>query len=229
MKWTGKAPIAVLAALGVGLGACTYRTGYEENPITRSFAWFSYLNADDIRTQCAGGGPDRYRIVYNAVWQEQVRTYDFTVRGEGSDFVVQVRGSADFSNPIPLDDLLKPWRGETRRGRIGRDELSAVQAALRESGFYEPVPQGLRVQSWGFFWVAAACEDGRFRFNAWAYPSERFEKVVLATPLRAVDGTGIPFNPPRETWEPDREEDKDIDRYQLVVEGDGFGGNLKLF
>lgn len=229
MTRTGSIFVAALAALAAGLAACTYRSGYEDNPITRSFSWFSYLNADDIRAYCKGGSTDRYRIVYNGVWQEQVRTYDFTLTDGGADLVVQVRGSADFSDAIPLDDLLKPWRGETRRARIGWAEARAVRAALRESGFYDPVPQGLRVQSWGFFWMAAACEEGRFRFNAWSYPSERFAKVTLAEPLRAVDKTGIPFNPPRETWEPDRQEEKDVDRYQLVVDGDGFGGNLKLF
>ena len=83
--------LGLVPALVLGLGlvlvlsACTYRAGDEDNPIRRSFSWFSYLNADDLRSACTRGAPERYRIVYNAVWQEQVRTYDFIIHGNGGD------------------------------------------------------------------------------------------------------------------------------------------------
>ncbi len=204
------------------LSACTYRAGDEDSPIRRSFSWFSYLNADDLRSGCSRGAPDRYRIVYNAVWQEQVRTYDFTIGGPGGDVKIKVTGDVDFARAIPLDDLLSPWRGRTVRARVSGADITRLRRALGRSGFYKPAPQGLRVQSWGFFWVAAACEGGRFRFNAWAYPSARFDRVRLKAVLKRWDKTAIPFNRPRETWQPDRQEHKDIDRYQLVVKGDGF-------
>jgi hypothetical protein len=226
-------PLAVLFALTLTLAApaCTYRAGYEDNPVTRSFAWFSYLNADDLRKTCQPGGSDRYRLVYNGVWQEQVRTYDITA-GPGRrdfDFKAQVRGETDFARPIPLDDVLAPWRPQTVRKRIGRTELARLRGALRQSGFYTPVPQGTRVRSWGFFWAAASCEGGRFRFNAWSFPSKRFGSVRLARVLGALDGTGVPFNRPRDTWRPDWDEQRHVDRYELVVRGNGFADNLKLF
>lgn len=217
------------AGLILALPACTHRAGYEDNPVSRSFAWFSYLNADDLRKSCQTGGPDRFRVVYNGVWQEQVRSYDLTAGPGGADFKAQVRGEADFARPIPLDDLLSPWRPKTVRKRIGGNELARLRAALQDSGFYAPVPQGTRVRSWGFFWVAASCEGGRFRFNAWSYPSKRFERVTLARVLGALDGTGIAFNDPRDTERPDWDEDRHVDRYELVVRGDGFADNLKLF
>jgi hypothetical protein len=213
----------------LGLSACTYRAGDSDNPIGRSFSWFSYLNADDLRADCTKGAPDRYRIVYNAVWQEQVRTYDFTAGKEGGDLKIQVKGDADFSRAIALGDLLSPWRGKILRSRLSGPDVRRLRQALEQSGFYKPAPKGTRVQSWGFFWVAAACEGGRFRFNVWAYPSRRFERLTLAKALNPLDRTKIPFNKPRETWEPDREEDKDIDRYQLVVKGDGFAGSSGSF
>lgn len=222
------APAIVAAAL-IGLTACTYRAGDEDSPVQRSFSWFSYLNADDIRASCSKGAPDRYRIVYNAVWQEQLRTYDLRMDRDGGVLKTKVTGDADFSRPIPLDDLLSPWRGKTVRRRVSRSDVDRLHRALEESGFYRPAPRGTRVQSWGFFWMAAACEDGRFHFNAWAYPSPRFSRVVLGRVLKRLDRTDIPFNQPRETWEPDRQEDKDIDRYQLVVRGNGFGGGGGLF
>jgi len=226
-------PLAVLIASGLLLAApaCTYRAGLEDNPVTRSFAWFSYLNADDLRKTCQPGGPDRYRLVYNGVWQEQVRTYDVIVgrEGGGGDLKAQVRGETDFARPIPLDDLLAPWRPKTVRKRLAGSDLARLRGGLRQSGFYAPVPQGMRVRSWGFFWVAAACEGGRFRFNAWSHPSKRFDRVELARVLGGLDGTGIPFNRPRETWRPDWDEQRHVDRYELVVRGNGFADNLKLF
>lgn len=223
IKMTKTAP-AIAAAVLMGLSACTYRAGDQDNPLRRSFSWFSYLNAEDLRTNCRPNAPDRYRIVYNAVWQEQVRTYDLTVGANGGELETKITGSADFSRPIPLDDLLSPWRGKTVRERLSRRDVARIGGALQRSGFYSPAPPGTRVQSWGFFWMAAACEDGRFHFNAWAYPSPRFARVVLADTLKRLDRTDIPFNEPRETSEPDRLEDKDIDRYQLVVRGNGFAG-----
>ncbi len=217
----GRAVAAVLML--AALGACTYRAGHEDNPITRSFAWFSYLNADDIRGTCRAGAADRLRIVYNAVWEEQVRTYDFTARPGGrARLKLQVRGDADFSRVIELGDLLGPWRGKTLYADVKAAEMADVRQALRRSGFYQPVPQGTRVESWGFFWVVAACEGGRYRFNVWSYPSKRFERMALIGALKPLDKSGVPFNPPRETWEPDRHDDRIVDRYQLVVRGNRF-------
>jgi hypothetical protein len=220
---------AAAVAVLLGLSACTYRAGDSDNPIGRSFSWFSYLNADDLRASCTKGAADRYRIVYNAVWQEQVRTYDVTVGRDGGDLKIQVKGDTDFARAIPLDDLLSPWRGKILRSRLSPRDIQRLGGALRRSGFYKPVPKGTRVQSWGFFWVAAACEGGRFRFNVWAFPSRRFDDVTLAKALKRLDRTKIPFNKPRDTWEPDRQDDRAVDRYQLVVKGNGFAGNAGLF
>lgn len=222
-------PVFVTLMMLAGGWGCAYRAGFEDNPVSRSFAWFSYLNADDLRKTCGAGGPDAYRIVYNGVWQEQTRTYDITAMGNGAHFKAQVRSETDFAQPIPLDDLLSPWRPATVEKRIGPDQLNRLRTALRRSGFYEPVPQGTRVQSWGFFWVAAACEGGKFHFNAWSYPSERFRGVKLAPVLAALDGTGVAFNTPRDTWRPDWDEQRHVDRYELVVRGNGFADNLRLF
>ena len=222
------APVVAVVAL-LGLSACAYRSGDENSPMARSFSWFSYLNADDLRANCKKGAADRYRLVYNAVSGEQVRTYDITAHRDGADVRTQVTGDADFARAIPLTDLLSPWRGKIVRARLSRGAFRGLRRALRRSGFHQPAPQGTRVQSWGFFWVAAACEGGRFRFNVWTYPSRRFGRVTLAGALKRLDRSKIPFNLPRETWPPDREDDKDLDRYQLVVQGDGFAGNAALF
>ncbi len=61
--------------LVIVVASCTYQGGLE-NPVTRKFTWFSYVNGDDIRKVCAGLGADRYRFVYNGIYQRQTRTYD---------------------------------------------------------------------------------------------------------------------------------------------------------
>jgi hypothetical protein len=217
--------VAVLGASG-----CTYKPGYEDSPVARSFAWFSYLNADDIRSQCSGSGPDRYRIVYNGNTDEQVRTYDITAdSGGGGDLKVQVTGVADWAAGVPIDDLLSPWRGRIERRQLSADQLQAIRSALRASGFSTPPPDGTILRSWSFYWLAAACEGGRFTFNGWGYPSDRFARATLAGPLMAVDPTGIAFNPPRDDTRPDQDDRRRQRYYQLVITSEGIRDNFTPF
>lgn len=226
---------AVLVAVLVS--GCTFRPGDRENPIARSMAWYSYLNGDDIRSYCKGGGPDRYRIVYNGIWDEQVRTYDITVDpdGAGAAVVIQVSGSADMSE-ISLGDPLAPWRGKIVHRHIGRGQLRAIRDGLRKSGFDTPPPKGTRLYSWSFFWLAAACESGQFKYNGWGYDGRydtpRFDKVALRKPLMAIDTTGVAFNPPRkdvEPYPPESTEDKRRENYELVITPHGIQGQFTPF
>ena len=220
--------LALFAAV-LGASGCTYKAGYEGNPISRSFAWFSYLNADDIRSQCSGSGPDRYRIVYNGNTDEQVRTYDITAAASGGNLKVQVTGVADWAAGVPIDDLLSPWRGRIERRQLSADQMQAVRSALRASGFYTPPPRGTILRSWSFYWLAASCEAGKFTFNGWGYPSDRFARVTLAGPLMNVDPTGIAFNPPRDDTRPDQDDRRRQRYYQLVITHEGIRDNFTPF
>jgi hypothetical protein len=220
-----------LVALVLLMTACTYREENRSNPILRNLAWFSYLNGDDIRSYCRAGGPDRYRLVYNGNWYEQVRTYDLTATGDGgADLVIQVSGDANLMGGISLSDPLAPWRGRIERGQVGRGEFRAIRDALHASGFATPPPKGTRLKSWGFFWLAAGCEGGKFRYNGWAHPSARFEGVRLRDALMAVDKTGVAFNPPREVdFRLDREQKEAQQHYQLVITAEGIKDNFIPF
>src|SRR5947207_5833773 len=55
-----------------------------DEPIVRTFNWFSYVGGDDIRSACVPGGRDRVRLVYNALWEEQVRVYDVFLQPDGT-------------------------------------------------------------------------------------------------------------------------------------------------
>ncbi|MDA0240525.1 MAG: hypothetical protein O3A84_10935, partial [Proteobacteria bacterium] len=94
-----------LLILGGLLSACTYQGATVEgfgtdHPITRKFSWFSYVGGEDIRTACVTGAPDRYRFVYNAVYNEQVRSYDLVASPEPGRFDLKaaVSGEANLSS-----------------------------------------------------------------------------------------------------------------------------------
>ncbi len=215
----------------VALAACTFNEGLRDNPITRSFSWFSYVNGDDIRSYCKGGGPDRYRIIYNGTADEQVRTYDITVDqpAGGASLVAQYRGELDVSVSFSLSDPLTPWRAQKASRVIDRGELRSLRDALRTSGFDTPMPDGTRVYSWSFFWVAMACEGGRFTYNGWAYGTDRFRGVMLAEPLLGMDPHKTPFTKPQETETPSRDERGNREGYQLYLTPSGSKGHFTVF
>src|SRR5689334_8870610 len=77
------------AALGLTLALATGASAQRlernvEQPVVRSLSWFSYVAADDIRADCRPGSRDRMRLVYNALWEEQVRTYELFLQPDGS-------------------------------------------------------------------------------------------------------------------------------------------------
>src|SRR5262245_6550826 len=81
--------------MGVLLAACAYR-GDIDNPIIRKLSWFSYLDGTDIRTTCADGAPDGYRLVYNGRYEEQVRSYEIFADGAGGAYLVaRAKGPAN--------------------------------------------------------------------------------------------------------------------------------------
>lgn len=222
---------AISLAAAMLFAGCAYQPGLSKNPITRSASWFSYVGAEDIKTQCTATGPDRYRIVYNGTADTQVRAYDITTAppGPGAEMRVQVRGELDVSGPIPLDDLLKPWRPTFETTTLSAAQLASIREALRASGFYNPPPEGTRVHSWNFFWIAAACENGRFTYNGWEYGSARFAQVRLAETLAAVDPVDKPFTTPRAAEPPRRDERGNREGYELYVTPGGTKGHITLF
>lgn len=181
------------------LAACAYRPGGIESPITRKFQYFSYVGGDDIRANCAAGAPAQYRLVYNAVYDEQVRAYDLrrSATGDGAILTAQVfGGGGNVSAFNPLDPT-GPWRGTSAQTRLDERSYIDLIRAIEASGFGAPAPEGLTLPSWGFYWVIAACANGRFHYNAWLYPSDRFNQITFAKLVFDSDRTGIPVNPPR--------------------------------
>ncbi len=195
---------AAVAAVALALGACTYRAG-ADNPVARNLTWFSYAGAHDIRAACRPGAADRFRLIYNGDYDEQVRSYDVVALaaddgpkgGAGAMVEVRVRGPADLSRGLALADPFGPWRAEGRLVRITAGEMAGLGRALRDSGLLRPAPDRLRLDSNEFYWLASACLDGRFTVNAWKYPSPRFAALSFPAVVLRHDATEIDVNPPR--------------------------------
>lgn len=201
MGWLERAAIAGAVML---LSACTVESGSDgreiEAPIGRSFYWFRYVGGVDIRDSCAAGAPDRTRIVYNAVWGEQVRIYDIIgPRMTARVFTdMSVGLEIDISSP---DDLLGPWKGRRQDRVLNADEVRQLDQALSASGGFGPPPAGRNLLSEEFWWSVASCRNGRWSYAAYDFQTDGFQRVRFAEPLFALDPLArtVPPAPPRKT------------------------------
>lgn len=194
---------AVAFACALWVAGCA-SAGPVDNPVARKVTWFSYLNGDDLRAACRPGAAARFRFVYNGVYVEQVRTYDIAAGPVGSDrhlLRYRVIGETDVSTVTvrsPLD-VFAPGRGAAGTARLADSDLDALDEALAGGRFFEAAPRGLSLAAEDFYWLASACVGGRFVFNAYRWPSQRFEAARFPDLLLAWDGSGVPLNPPRRT------------------------------
>ncbi len=162
-----------------------------DDPVARSFTWFSYLAGDDIRAACASGAPERYRFVYNAVWGEQVRTYDVAAGPSGATQTSRVFGSANLVSFDPLDPQ-GPWRG--RRSEAALDAAGVARIARLLPGEDAAKP-GAWLRSDDYYWAASACRNGRFIFQAWDSDAPDFTGLPFLPALLPADRTGVPPRP----------------------------------
>lgn len=219
------------AALALLVSACASH-GPTDNPVVRKFSWFSYLEGGDFRDACAPGAADRYRLVYNGVYTEQVRTYDI---GPGNAFEVHVIGPANLRRFYidELSGLLNPWRGETYTSILAGGSVAALVTALEEDGVFGPPAVGLALPSNGFFWTVAACHEGAYRFTGLAWPSPAWDRARFDDAVFNLDPSTIPVNPPRKTdtlavYDPDAGE-RGIYGFNARVGENGLWGTSVLF
>jgi hypothetical protein len=174
-------------ALLLGLAGCSL-----DNPLGRSLGWFSHLDAADIRDNCVASEGERYRLIYNAVWGEQVRSYDIVAPPGNIPASLAARVFfPENLNEIDLTYPLELYRGHTGTATLTGRDMASFREALSVSGFDTATPRGLILPSNGFYWVAAACRNGVFHYNAYLYPSASFAGIRFDRWLFAHDPTGV--------------------------------------
>lgn len=199
----GMRVLAVIGLLaGLGLAACTHQGGVNTNPVVRKFTWFSYVNGDGIRAGCVAGAPPRFRFVYNGVYQRHVRSYDIVPDAFAPGvfrLTSRVIGPTDISRIVLTEpgDIFAPARGTIVASLLSRDDIAALEAALVDSGFFGVRPVGADLRDLDFFWTGVACIDGEVTFNAFRWPSERFQRASFPAVLLGWDETGVPIAEPR--------------------------------
>lgn len=241
----------LISLLGAGLvaglvslsaAACAYRGGTDV--LTTRFTWFSYLNGDDIRARCVPGGPSLYRFVYNADYTRQVRTYAISPSGREAEWVLRARvlkgpllREIVIDDPLTLaDDPLRAFdslAGVRQSVPLSARDVDALEGALATSDFFRPAPRGLRLPSDGFYWIGIVCTNGRVTFNAFVWPTERFDALTFPRLLFAWDPTGEPIVPPHERpfagLDQQDAGERNAVRFTLTVGENGLAGHHTVF
>jgi len=171
-------------ALILSLGACAYDGGDIGNPFTRKVQWYSFAGGDDIQAACAAGAPEQVRLIYNAVWGEQVRIYEWG--GDARDLRIRVIGPGNLTG-LSSDDVLAPWRAAETRVPLSDEARAGLDTALAEAGGFGPPAVGLDLPSHGYYWAAATCRAGHFTFTGWRWPSDSFSAARFPVLLFGLD------------------------------------------
>jgi hypothetical protein len=227
--------LAALVVASVALVACDLSSERAiETPVTRTFKWFGYVAGDDIRAACGRDNRNRIRLVYNALWEEQVRTYDINLPADGtSAFTTRVIAEQGVVSNILIsdwNDITSPWNAKRGERLLDRAQTAEVMGLLQQSAAFGPPREGMRLPDNDFWWTAASCLNGRWGFQAWHFPTDRFANVRFADKLFTYDPvTAVPVSRPRplEPAEVRRnmqfgsQRDR-ADRWMLVVGKDGL-------
>jgi hypothetical protein len=234
-------PVHLIALVGglLMIGSCAYH-GESGNPIGRSLSWFSYLNGDDIRQSCMAGAPDRYRFVYNGIYTEQVRSYDLTTTAGGANPMLRIqvleeRGQIGTITLDSISGVLAPWSGKVETVHLRAVDLQGLQSAMVIGDVFQPLTKRLELSSDSFYWIVSACTGGAFNFNAYLWPSPRFDQAAFPGLLFAWDPSGVPVNPPRQAdpadihHAPTASDLRGAHRFNLAAERDGLIGVSRLF
>lgn len=226
--WPPRAWCGVLVATYVALGAaCAYR-GHDD-PASRKLTWFSYVDGGDLRRECVAGGPPLYRFIYNAQYQKHVRTYD--IRPDADTGILTMRARVieepDLSNvTLSFTDFSAVEGSTTDTAPVSAAERGRLDKALRESGFFAPAPRGLSMRSDEYYWTGVVCSDGVVTFNAFKWPSPRFDALTFPSVLLDLDPTGIAMrgtpDPARYNAGAARLEGDRVGRFSLVVGDNGL-------
>lgn len=227
-------PLIVILVMSAGSTALAQRPDRNvDKPIVRSFHWFDYVAADDIRRSCEVGGRNRLRLVYNALWEEQVRTYEIFLQPDGTAGltigVLDGRGAVTNDPNFQPADLLAPWSMRRSQRLLTSSETGELIGLLQSSEAFGPAPDGLRLPDNDFWWTVASCRNGGWGYQAYHFPTDGFTRVKFAAKLFSWDNVAVPVNYPRKLEPAELRRDWNLplqraraDRWMLVVGKDGL-------
>lgn len=186
-----KTRLVVLLLLGSVLAACQAQ-GPAGNRADFRYQWLSYLQGDEIRGTCRADGPDRLRLIYNADFNKEIRTYDLFI-ADGGTGVLDTRRWVSAGNLISLQggNLSSLLEGQKGQVSLSADQVVELTSLVAQSGFPGPVPVGTNLRSDAYFWVGLACVDGVFGIQVWQ--GDALRNVRFARLLESWDPIGAPL------------------------------------
>ncbi len=196
-----KCRVVAASALAVAmlLGACTYGDiGDIDNPLVRRVQWFSYAKGEDIQAACVDGAPERYRLIYNADFRNQVRAYEVTADSSGDALYVarSVPNGAALSDFNVLDTH-GWWRWYKSETVIDAETLDDLRTRLAGDGYFDRRGGLVRLSSFDYYWLVTGCVDGKFESGAWLNGQSRIAQLRFAELLFSLDETGLAVAAPR--------------------------------
>ncbi len=170
-----------------------------EKPVVRSFHWFDFVAANDIRAACVPGGRSRLRLIYNALWEEQVRAYEIFLQPDGTAGmnigVLEGQGNVTTGITNMListpSDIFAPWSMKGGQRLLNAAETRDLVGLLEESRAFGPPRDGMRLPDNDFWWAVASCRNGVWGFQAYHYPTDGFANVKFSARLFSWDAVPI--------------------------------------
>jgi len=205
-----------------------------DQPVVRSFNWFGYVGGDDIRAECRPGSRNRIRLIYNGLWEEQVRSYELFLQPDGTAGlnIGVLADQGDLSSLLISSgsDVTNPWRMRRGQRLLDAGQTADLMASLQASAAFGPPHDGLRLPDNDFWWTVASCRNGVWGFQAYHYPTDGFANARFAERLYALDNVPVAINKPRKLEPAEFRRGFDShsarrgrgDRWMLVVGKDGL-------
>ena len=175
------------------MAGCAFTQGSDiSNPLTRKASWFSYLNADDLRVACSAGDAEgRIRLVYNADYYKEVRSFEIQPQAGFDQFnmVSRVFGPAEVSQiNVDVNAPLGAFGGDEATDRLDRESYVRLTDALQSDGFGYQERDGLRLHSDDYYWVAIGCSSKQITLAAWTSAKDNLNALRFPTVLANLSG-----------------------------------------
>ncbi len=191
---TGLNGLGIMTFAAVLLAGCSFTQNNDiGNPLVRKSAWFSYLNADDLRTACSAGDAEgRIRIIYNADYYKEVHVFELDPKPGNQQFDLTTRVFGPLQVKQINVEITAPrgaFGGELATDVIGREDYIAVTDALQKDGFgTQQNRDGIRLYSDDYYWVAVGCSSGYVTLGTWMSGVDDLRALGFPTILSELSG-----------------------------------------